>query len=149
MYEALCPDFTFTSSRLQKSLKDKLSAFAELSGGMKAVLKPKKQNFRIAFVSSHFYHHSIGRILIELMYHMRADAASLGYGHFELFAFFMDNHAMSNEDELTKAYQTLLKGAAYIICYRNDLVAMFSFSEIFWWKLSDRKFCCNSICGYR
>lgn len=74
------------------------------------VLQNKSNHYRVAFVSSHFFRHSIGNMLIEIMYRMKTDAKSAGFGHLELFAFFMTDPSRPQEDELTAAFAELLQG---------------------------------------
>ena len=73
-------------------------------------MQEKKQtSLRVAFVSSHFYHHSIGQMLIKIMQFMKSGAGSAEYGHLELFAFFL-MEGRAQDDQLTAAFADLLKG---------------------------------------
>jgi predicted O-linked N-acetylglucosamine transferase (SPINDLY family) len=118
LYEALCSDFTYTAPRLLASLSGRHKESGMLDFTSKYLIKNEKKNtkqtFRVAFVSAHFYHHSIGRMLIELMYFMKkkTEGNAEGYGHIELFAFFMVGQTQPYDDLLTAAFEELLTGKA-------------------------------------
>lgn len=108
MYAALCPDFSYTSPRLLRPPAASTVFNAAEQDGLVVEKKNSDVGFRVAFVSSHFYHHSIGRMLIEVMHFMQSDATKGGSDSIELFAFFMTG--LAPEDELTDAFVELLGG---------------------------------------
>lgn len=135
LYAALCPDFTYTAPRLLSSSPFPLhttslaarrvldftkvgsadTAAPDRGGHINTKFnKSKKPKYRVAFVSSHFFHHSIGRMLVELMHHMASGATRSDYGHMELFAFYMTDagptQVQRQDDELTAIFAGLLQG---------------------------------------
>lgn len=123
LYEALCHDFVFMSKRLQHFQPSKRPVLDFTSH--RAVLKVKTMppKYRIGFVSSHFFHHSIGRMLIEVIHFMEETISTRDrFRHFEVYAFFMTGSTQPYDDDLSAAFESLLKG---MLTYLSALVNAF------------------------
>lgn len=110
LYDALCLDFSFMAPRLRQELTTPTTGldFTSSRGALKQKLNSK---YRVGFVSSHLFHHSIGRMLIEVVHFMmEAIATEERFAHFEIYAFFMKGPTQMHDDELTAAFENLLKG---------------------------------------
>jgi hypothetical protein len=81
-YSTICPDLNYTASFL---LNPALA------------LTPEKA--RIAFLSTHFYDHSIGRILFETIHYLKE------LGDFDIYIIFVQMNTVVKLDFLSEAYQ--------------------------------------------
>ena len=95
LYRALCPDFSYTARRLDRK---RMLDFTQKS-------LDNKKSLKLSFVSSHFYHHSIGRMLIELIHYMKLDQQTINV---ELFCFYMTGTHYAKDDGLTAIFEELL-----------------------------------------
>lgn len=114
LYDALCHDFSYISPRLRHE-RETPSTVLDFTSPSRVIKQKMKSKFRVGFVSSHFFHHSIGRMLIEVVHFMMdAIATEERFRHFEIYAFFMKGPTQTYDDELTAAFENVLKGEIHV-----------------------------------
>ena len=123
---AVCPELAYISPRLEQRAQLAEAAAAVAASGVvhyqphqqQQQQQPQRRR-RVGFISSHFYHHSVGKILLETISFMVLDPDVA----LDIVVFFVDR-SMSTQDVVTRELERLLGPTGGWVVLPHDVLAV-------------------------